>query len=63
VHRLDDVVGQDGSLVEIDLRLCGGAGDVRVRREVDDDLMIGHRLDQQIEMADIAADDAQSPVA
>ena len=61
-HRLHDVVGQDGSLIEIDLGLGGGASNVRVRREVDDDIMTGHGLGQQAEIAHIAADDAQPPV-
>ena len=52
-HRLDDVVREERALVEVDARLGRGARDVRVRREVDDDVVPGCRVDEGVEVGDV----------
>ncbi len=54
-HRLDDVVGEQGPLVEVDRRLGHRPGDVGVGREVDHHLVAAHRVGERGEVSDILA--------
>src|SRR5262245_6216858 len=62
-HGLEDVMREPRALVEVDRGLGHGACDVRVRREVDDDVVVRHLCRQRAEILDVAAHDAQVLVA
>src|SRR5215469_4292853 len=62
-HRFDDIIGEERTLIKVNLRLCRGSCDIRVRGQVDDDVVPLHRLYKLVQIAGIAAHDAQSPIA
>jgi len=55
-------MGQQRALIEVDRRLGDGAGDVRVRGEVDDGVVAVERRDQILELARVGLDDVQPRV-
>jgi hypothetical protein len=61
-HRLDDVVGEQGSLVEVDRRLGCGTGDVGVGGQVQDHVVPTHSLGERVEVLDVAALDPEPVV-
>ena len=62
-HRLQHALGQRRPLPEVDGRLGGGARDVGIRGQVDDDVMARHRRRQRAGVLGVAADDTQARVA
>ena len=62
-HRLDDVLGQDRALVEVDRRLDRRSCDVRVRREVDHRVVTAHDSRERLEVADVCTLHGQAFVA
>jgi len=62
-HRLEHIVGELRALAEVDLRLLGGARDVGIGGEVDDDIVARHDRRERVHVVSVAAHDAEARVA
>jgi hypothetical protein len=58
-HRLDHVVSEKRSLIEVDRRIGDGPGDVRVGGQMDDGVSAVHGGDQRREVEGVADDQPQ----